>query len=152
MSSISDWLQPAVIWFVVGLILLLLEFAAPGVFVLFFGLGAWLVGIICYFFNIGLNLQLVLFLVLSIILLAVLRRKIKTMLEKKLDAPSDLEEQDAYVGQKVKVIAGIDPDVPGKVELHGTPWMAEADVPILEGAMVVIVEKKNITLKVRPLY
>ena len=43
-----DILQdPAVIWFLVGLGLLLLELALPGLVILFFGAGAWVTALVC---------------------------------------------------------------------------------------------------------
>ena len=36
----------AVIWFIVGFALFVLEFAVPGLVLFFFGLGAWITGIV----------------------------------------------------------------------------------------------------------
>jgi membrane protein implicated in regulation of membrane protease activity len=47
----------------------------------------------------------------------------------------------------VKII----PKSGGKVEFHGTNWLAEADEEIAEGATVQITGKDNITLKVKSL-
>ena len=41
------------------------------------------------------------------------------------------------------------PKLGGKVEFHGTNWEAQAEQEIAEGAVVEIVGKDNITLKVR---
>lgn len=40
----TEWLTSYGFWFVLGLVLLILEWLSPGVMVLFFGLGALLVG------------------------------------------------------------------------------------------------------------
>ena len=48
------------------------------------------------------------------------------------------------------VISAIAPHAPGKVELNGTHWTAEADDDIPAGARVKVTEKDNLTLKVRP--
>ena len=59
------------------------------------------------------------------------------------------ENMKEFVGQKVVVVSKILPKVGGKVELHGTNWQAEADEEIDEGAVVEIVGKNNLTLKVK---
>ncbi len=66
---------PEIIWFVVGIFLLFLEFILPGVIICFFGAGAILTAILTW---IGLlpNLasQLIFFLVSSLLLLIFLRK------------------------------------------------------------------------------
>jgi membrane protein implicated in regulation of membrane protease activity len=64
----------------------------------------------------------------------------------KQDLKENLEE---FIGQKAVVKEKITPKAGGKVELHGTNWVAEADEEIAEGAMVEIIGKDNITLKVK---
>ena len=53
MDFIKDFLKPEVIWCLVGLVLLLLEFILPGLIIFFFGLGAWVVAAVCLFAGIG---------------------------------------------------------------------------------------------------
>ena len=77
MNTLADWLKPELIWFIIGLVLLLLEFTAPGLILFFFGVGAWVVSIICFFFGIAINLQLLIFLSSSILLLLLLRKRLK---------------------------------------------------------------------------
>ena len=36
-------LDPALLWFLLGFVLVLAEFAAPGIIIIFVGLGAWVV-------------------------------------------------------------------------------------------------------------
>jgi membrane protein implicated in regulation of membrane protease activity len=38
-------ISPIIIWFVVGLVLILMEFVIPGLVIVFFGLGAWVAAI-----------------------------------------------------------------------------------------------------------
>lgn len=33
--------EPAMVWFLIGLVLIVSEFAVPGLVIIFFGLGAW---------------------------------------------------------------------------------------------------------------
>jgi membrane protein implicated in regulation of membrane protease activity len=64
----------------------------------------------------------------------------------KQDMTENLEE---FVGQRAVVIEKITPKAGGKVEFHGTNWVAQADEEIAEGAVVEIIGKENITLKVK---
>ena len=47
MDWLKEFLKPELIWFLIGLVLLLMEFAIPGLVVLFFGIGAWVVAGVC---------------------------------------------------------------------------------------------------------
>ena len=66
----------------------------------------------------------------------------------KQDLKEDIRE---FVGQKVVVKEKIVPNIPGKVEFHGTNWQAQADEEIPPGAVVEIIGKDNLTLKVKSL-
>ena len=66
----------------------------------------------------------------------------------KQDITENLKE---FVGQKAVVKEQITPKLSGKVEFHGTNWAAEADEEIAAGAVVEIIGKDNLTLKVRVL-
>ena len=67
MDWIKDLLKPELIWFLVGLVLLIMEFALPGLIIGFFGAGAWIVAIICLVTNININTQLIIFIISSIL-------------------------------------------------------------------------------------
>lgn len=54
-------------WFTIGIILIILEMLLPGIFLMWFGISALLVGFITLFFAISTNTSLVLFAVLSLI-------------------------------------------------------------------------------------
>ena len=150
MNNINTWLKPQLAWFIVGLTLLLLEFAIPGVITLFFGIGAWIVAIICLLLDISLNTQLFIFIFSSVLLLVALRKWLKTFFAGK-DAPSGFEAEtlEAFLGKKAVVTKEITRNMKGKVEFRGTYWDAEADETIPEGASVEILDKDNITLIVK---
>jgi membrane protein implicated in regulation of membrane protease activity len=149
-----DWLQgflkPELIWFLIGLLLLLAEFAIPGLIVLFFGIGAWIVAGVCLLTDISLNVQLGIFIGSSILSLALLRRWLKGMFMGHVTGTQDLNtDLNEFVGERAMVMQAITGKQPGKVELHGTNWKAEADAEIPEGAVVEVVAKDNLTLKVK---
>ena len=150
MDTVRDFLRPDVIWFLVGLVLLVLELALPGLIVGFFGIGAWIVAITCLITEIGINAQLIIFIVASVLSLLLLRKWLKGVFlghaGSKQDLTHDLED---FVGQRAVVKEKIVPKSGGKVEFHGSRWEAQADGEIAEGTVVEIVGKDNITLKVK---
>lgn len=151
-DSIKEYLKPELIWFLVGLLLLLLEFAAPGLIVFFFGLGACVVAVVCLLTDITLNTQLVIFIVSSFLFLLILRKWLKGVFLGHTTSRQDLtEDLEDFLGQRAVVKEKIVPKAGGKVEFHGTNWFAQADQEIPEGTVVEVIGKENITLKVKPL-
>jgi membrane protein implicated in regulation of membrane protease activity len=147
-----DWLTPELLWFLIGLVLIILEFGIPGVITIFFGIGAWLVSLLCLLFNIPLNLQIIVFIIGSIIPLILLRKWFKQLLEgRSAVGPVDLDELEEFLGKKVVVTEEITPERRGRVEFRGSTWKAEAYETIAVGTTVEIVDKNNITLIVKSL-
>lgn len=152
MDTIKDFLRPEIIWFLVGLALLILEFILPGLIIAFFGVGAWIVALVCLIIDIGINTQLIIFIISSVLALICLRKWLKGIFLGHAVSKQNLKENlDEFIGQKAVVKEKIIPKAGGKVEFHGTNWVAEADEEIAEGTMVQIIGKDNITLKVKSL-
>ncbi len=152
MDTLKDFLKPELIWFLVGLVLLLLEFILPGLIVAFFGVGAWVVALVCLFIDIPVNAQLLIFIVSSVLSLLLLRKWLKGVFMGHVVSKQDVKENlEEFVGQRAVVKERIVPNGRGKVEFRGTDWQAEADEEIAEGTAVKIIGKENITLKVKAL-
>ena len=150
METIKEFLTPEIIWFLVGLVLLILEFAMPGLIIGFFGVGAWIVAIVCLMNDIGINAQLALFIGSSVLSLLLLRRWLKGVFLGHEGSKQDLTHNlDEFIGERAVVKEKILPKLGGKVEFHGSNWEAQADEEIVEGAAVEIIGKDNITLKVK---
>ncbi len=145
-----DFLSDPLFWFFIGLIIFILELAAPGLILFFFGIGAWLTAFISAVYPIGISSQLFIFLITSVVTLLVLRKRFEILFRgfsKRKDNPS--LDMDDLTGKKATVVKGIFPPREGKVEIFGTDWIAESDTRIDEGETVVIERKKNLTLYVR---
>lgn len=152
MESLSEFINPALAWFIIGLALLLLEFAFPGLVIFFFGVGAWVVSLVCLVFDPSLNIQLLIFIIASIVLMLSLRKWVKTVFYGKVAAAGQTDESmEGYVGEKVVVTKEITPQTKGRVEFRGTHWDAESEVTIKEGASAEITGKDNLTLIVKSL-
>ena len=151
MASFRElFLRPELIWFLVGLLLLFIEMAIPGFIIGFFALGAWIVAAVSLFKPLTLNQELALFTATSILLLVLARSWLKNLftgfVTSRQDTDADLDD---FVGQRAVVLKKITVKLPGKVEFRGVPWLAAADQEIGEGAVVEIVAKDNLTLKVK---
>ena len=153
MDTLRNFLRPEIIWFLIGIILLLMELTAPGLVVFFFGVGACIVAIACLIFDqLGINGQLIIFIVSSVLLLVCLRAWLKGIFYGRISAKDDgLSSMNEFVGQKAVVNEKIDPKLGGRVEFNGTNWKAVADSEIAAGVGVEIVAVDNLTLKVKAL-
>ncbi len=150
MESLKELFNPALIWFVIGLLLLFWEFAMPGLVIFFFGAGAIMVSIVCIFTDCSLNIQLLLFLVFSLTSLVSLRRWMHRIFHGYIQGRNDPDQNiDTFVGEHAAVLEEIQPGKLGKVEFHGSTWKAEADESIAAGTRVTVVSKDNLTLKVK---
>jgi membrane protein implicated in regulation of membrane protease activity len=151
MDFLKECLRPEVIWFFVGLFLLFAELVVPGLIIAFFAFGAWVVAAVSLGTPLSLNQQLALFVMSSVLSLALARSWLKSIfsgyVSSRSDGSVDLGE---FVGQRAVVVEKIVAKLPGRVEFHGTTWLAEADVEIPQGAVVEIQRKDNLTLKVKP--
>lgn len=148
----ENLLHPALIWFIIGVAMFILESMMPGLVIMFFGIGAWVVVILALVLDISLNAQLGIFIVASMVSL-VLFRKLFTKIfsghkENKQNPGMDFDQ---FVGAKAVVKETVSPVKNGKIELNGTLWSAVADEEIQTGAAVKVVHKNNLTLKVKKL-
>ncbi|MDY0081242.1 MAG: NfeD family protein [Ignavibacteriaceae bacterium] len=143
-------LSPPVVWFIFGLIVLLLEIILPGFRLAFFGVGAWIVAIVLLFVDISFSLLLIIFLISSILLIIVLRDKFKTIFigKKKINEKGS-ENMDDFEGLTVVVKEEINPPYSGKVELFGTDWVAKSEEKIEKGQVAEIIKKESTILFVK---
>ena len=93
METIKDFLKPEIIWFLIGLVLLILEFVMPGLIIFFFGVGAWIVALICLITDIGINTQLIIFITCSVLSLLVLRLWVKGVFFGHTESKQDLKQK-----------------------------------------------------------
>lgn len=141
--------RPELIWFIIGLVLFILELVLPGFVLFFFGIGAWITALLCLVANPGINLQAIVFTITSILSLVLLRRMIK---RKFLYSRDDLSKavEDEFTGREALALDDIIPGAGGKVEFKGTTWNAESEATIKKGQRVIIKGKENFKLFVEP--
>lgn len=110
------------IWILLGFLLLLAELLTPGgLYLLFFGVAAIVVGVLG---GVSLSgppwMQWLLFSVLSIVALTLFRRP----LQKRLHPTTTDPEVDSFIGATALVTEDIAVDAIGKAELRGSSWTA----------------------------
>lgn len=143
-------ISAVLIWFLIGLAMMLLEFAIPGLIVIFFGAGAWVLAILTAIFpSMVLWVQLMLFTIISVVSLLLLRKQLKKHFFSDQEG-AESEGLDDYIGRKAIVEKAIVKGE-GKVLYRGTSWDAFADEDIPEGTTVRIIDKDSIRLKVEPI-
>jgi membrane protein implicated in regulation of membrane protease activity len=141
--------RPELLWFLIGLILFLLELVVPGFIIFFFGVGAWVTALVCLIASPGANLQLIIFGVTSFLSLIALRKLIQKKFFYSKGNNSEAVE-DEFTGKEGVAISDFGKSIKGKVEFKGTRWNAESESEIKEGQAVIIIKKESLVLKVEP--
>lgn len=143
MEILSD---PVIVWFLIGLVCVIAEFFAPGVIIVFFGVGAWVVALICLGTELGTAQQIAVFTVVSIAALVLLR--------KRFNPPAgDGPDIDEFIGRTAVVLEPLRRGRPGRVTFKGAAWKAEttSDEWLEAGRHVTITARESILLFVEPL-
>ena len=150
----TDGSQSELYWFLLGLALFLSELALPGFIIMFFGIGAWITAL-CIWLGVAnaFNTQLVIFLGSSLLSLVLFRRQGKKYFQGRVSGiVDDVKKLDDVKGERAIVVEDIAlATLSGKVEFHGTNWVAVAEHEIKKGTPVEILERNNLTLKVKPI-
>lgn len=138
--------SPALIWAVVGLILLIAEIATLSFILCFIGMGALIVALTAWLgMTSSLSSQLIVFSLSSLALLFLLRKTARRLFAGHADLPPD------YMGEKVLVVKAITPGGEGTIRYRGSDWIAFSDEPrmIPEGATAQIEAMEGIRVKVK---
>ncbi|MEO7314947.1 MAG: NfeD family protein [Ginsengibacter sp.] len=140
-------LHTAVIWFIIGFILFILEFVVPGLILFFFAVGAWTVAILSIFVVIPLTGQLLIFVITSVLTIFILRK----WLQKRLygDQTSRQVLEDEFLGKFGIAETPITPGNNGKIDFKGTSWQAASADIISTGENVEIIGNDSILLIVK---
>lgn len=115
------------IWIIVGIVLVIAEFAFPGLIVVFFGFAAIFVGLALYAgLPDGNGIPFIVFSTLSLMQVFFLRRCFKTwFLGASFENADELEE---FIGHEAVVVSGFeDGAIRGRVEFKGTNWAARLE-------------------------
>jgi membrane protein implicated in regulation of membrane protease activity len=140
-------ISPQVLWFLLGSLLIIVEFTLPGIVLVFFGVGAWITAFTTWIgLTPGLPAQNLVFCISSLSLLFLLRNRLKKIF---VGNSSNDEIEDEYTGKEVLVLSDIS-DSHGKVEIKGTEWNARSETPISATSLAIVERREGLTLHVRP--
>lgn len=137
-------------WLVLGLVLVVSELlTAGGFYIIFFGLGALVVGVLAAFQLAGpVWMQLLLFSVISVAGLLLFRGRLLEKMQHNPQAPG----VDALVGEIGVATEELSPGGVGKVELRGSAWSARpvGNATVSRGARVRVMRVDGLMLYVEP--
>ena len=136
-----------VIWFILGFVFFLLEFAIPGLILFFFAVGAWIVAILLLFLDFSINTQIIIFLASSILSILLFRRSLKKIMWTKKHSNEILEDE--FLGKTGIAETSIGPGQNGKIDFKGTSWDARSEDIIEKGENVIIIGNESILLIVK---
>jgi len=142
-------MDSAIIWFLIGLGLVVAEFAVPGVILVFIGVAAWVVALLDWLGVESFSIQLWVFGLTSLGLVIFARRFVKGwFLGSETSAEGALDEE--FIGKIVEVVKPIKDGGFGAVELKGARWKAISDSNFKEGDQAEVISRDNLTLQVKP--
>jgi membrane protein implicated in regulation of membrane protease activity len=137
-------------WLLLGLVLVVGEMAsAGGFYIVFFGIGAIVVGALAGFGLAGpVWMQFLLFSVLSVLGLVLFRGRVLRALQPNPQAPTI----DQLVGETAVAAEDIAPGAVGRVELRGTGWSAKVvgGAALTRGARCRVMQVDGLMLYVEP--
>ena len=137
-------------WLVFGLVLVLAEVAtAGGFYIIFFGIGAIVVGLLSSGNLAGpVGVQVLLFSAISVGSLLLFRERLLGWFQTDPQAPA----VDQLVGEMAVVIEEVAPGGVGKVELRGSGWSARttSGAPLPRGARCRVTRVDGLMLLVEP--
>ncbi|WP_041277853.1 NfeD family protein [Desulfotalea psychrophila] len=147
-------LSYSLIWFLVGVLFLIVELLLPGFILIFFTAGCWIAGLTAWLTDIGLPTQILIFIISSLLFLFSLRRYcLKTFKGSTRD-----DHEDPYINSKIGktalVTKEISANTPGEIKVMGSFWRAVADESIEEGQSVLVTSQESedgLTFRVKKL-
>jgi len=137
-------------WLILGLLLVVAEIVGSGSFYLiFFGIGALLVGVLAKLELAGpVWLQILLFSLFSITALALFRGRLLRTFQKEPPKP----RVDPLIGEVATAVDDLQPGSVGRVELRGTSWSARNSTShtLPSGARCRVVRVEGLMLHIEP--
>lgn len=136
-------------WVVGGIVLILTELIIPSFFIVWFGLGALLVGLLALAFNLSLTAQLATWTLASLAMVWLWFRVFKQSFKKTRIGTADGE----VIGEIGLLVGAVAPFQKGKVRfqrpvLGADEWVCLADVAIAAGERVKVITVEGSFLKV----
>ncbi|TAE75397.1 MAG: NfeD family protein [Verrucomicrobia bacterium] len=139
------------LWLLAGVLLIIAEFFAPGVLIVFFGIGAIATAFATRAgWTTDIGSQAALFAIVSVSSLLAMRRFVKAWFVGSSGDQRSSDDED-FIGREARVITAL----PGQggdglVEIKGSNWKARSETPVPVGATVIIERREGLTFYVQP--
>jgi len=134
-------------WIVLGLLLLILEMLAPGAIIMWFGVGALIVGGVIYLLpDLPWEWQIFIFAIISLSSLFLWKKLRKDSKDDDPQSGTLNQRGKALVGRRVPLKEAIVNGI-GRVQIDDTFWRVEGE-DLNEGELVIVVSSDGATLKV----
>lgn len=137
--------SPVVNWIIAGLALSLLELIVPGVYLIWFGFAAFVVGIGVYFIPMELTTQLIVFAIASGIF-AVIGVAVYRYVFNKVQVPAEYKNLNNTAEQYVGLLVTVAEDAADnrtKVKIGDTYWLASCQKAFKQGDTAKVVGVKD---------
>ncbi len=145
MANLFTYFDPWT-WFIISGVLLLLELLAPGIFFLFLGISAALVGIIDLVIPMGWQMELTVFSIVSVVLIIIARPFVVNRLKTETDQPNLNKRTNNFVGQMYYLDEAIKSGK-GSITINDTRWRVRGtDAP--KGTQVTVTKVNGLELVV----
>jgi len=134
-------------WIVLGFLLLVLEMLAPGAILMWFGVGALLVGGLLFLFpDMGWEWQILIFALVSFASIFAWKRLRKDNPNDNTESGTLSQRGKALIGRKIPLVEAIVNGV-GRVQIDDTFWRVEG-VDLEKDALVIVTGSDGATLQV----
>lgn len=139
--SFSPWL----VWFLVGVAVMLAELTLPAFVIIFFGLGCWGGAIAAAISPDAYSAQVIVFLIVSVASLITLRKVAMRVFVGRSESEGTEDWGNIPVGARITLDHGLEPGRVSRVLFRGTMWDAVSEDRILAGSEAEItgVDKAN---------
>ena len=139
-------MSQALIWAVLGVVLIIAELMSMGFVLVFFGLGALLTALLVYLGLLpGFYVPIFVFCGISVTMMLLMR----SLLKRLFAGHKDMDPE--YLGQTVLVVKDIPAEGEGAVSWRGSEWLAFSDVAFRVGEKARVIGREGIRLQVEPI-
>lgn len=143
-------LDPALIWLIIGALLIIIELFAPGVFLLWFGIAAIITAIFTWLMPIDIGMQIIIMSITSVISALVGRMVYKKLGDTTDTSKEPINERTArYIGMVTQTEEAIT-DGRGRVKVEDSSWLCECAVDLPVNAKVRVIGANGTVLIVEP--
>lgn len=138
-------------WFTVGIILIILEMLLPGMFLMWFGVSALLVGVITLIITMSMNAELILFAitsVLSVITVILIMRKVSPNTQSTVTQNLNQARGSEFIGMTFTLDSKVI-NHEGKINIGDTAWLIKGpDAEAGTHIEITHVENNTLTYKI----